>query len=586
MSASLDGKKPPLFPYRVWKARTMHDQNSGIANPSFEDGIQRISAILRKIPTGASVADEVLSAIINPESPFTMAVVGPMRSGKSTLINSLVGKNLSQVDVTETTATVNWIRHGGPSESENFRVTWDTTPVTSELVPWSERDKWSGNSEYAKKTRYLEYFCEADFLKRVQIVDTPGSRSVIESHQETLENFITAARRCEDQSNYYGGTADCIAYVFPVASRDSDDRMLSEFSANTRLPGSSPFNSIGILPKWEATIDSDMPWAIATRQAERIRNRFRNHVSDVIVVSGPLHSLVSNAPDSFWESIITFVFDIDDKTAQRLLLSHNHFCTLDINHEVWNASERSLLLEQALMFENQVIPWRCFVVVMKYARHMGLNSAQELKQKISELSGISRLLSILEERFFERAQTIRTATRLSKAMASCKLAARETRIKIQEIQDRKSERVQALAEISNFSKSFPLASDRIRSTIEGIEKKLMHFEKSIDELENAMRDLREPFDRLNDDLKSIHLLDENLNKFQEWEVSEILGLLGAHGTTIHERCKAFTQEPANRKLVGERLANWLEKHERSAGVRHRVIEQVVIRLEEIACNLK
>ena len=46
------------------------------------------------------------------EEHFTLAVAGQMRVGKSTLINAMIGADLAIPGVTETTATVNWLRHG------------------------------------------------------------------------------------------------------------------------------------------------------------------------------------------------------------------------------------------------------------------------------------------------------------------------------------------------------------------------------------------------------------------------------------------------------------------------------------------
>ncbi|MDR2171467.1 MAG: dynamin family protein [Planctomycetaceae bacterium] len=62
--------------------------------------------------------DRLRQGLILAESPFTVAVVGQMRVGKSSLLNSLVGAELAVTGVNETTATINWFKYA-PEENCN-----------------------------------------------------------------------------------------------------------------------------------------------------------------------------------------------------------------------------------------------------------------------------------------------------------------------------------------------------------------------------------------------------------------------------------------------------------------------------------
>ena len=85
------------------------------------------------------------------ETPFTIAVVGQMRAGKSTLINALVGADLAVTGVNETTATINWFRHATLERTGVFRVVWKDRPA--EDFPISEIRQWIGDSAKARETR-------------------------------------------------------------------------------------------------------------------------------------------------------------------------------------------------------------------------------------------------------------------------------------------------------------------------------------------------------------------------------------------------------------------------------------------------
>jgi hypothetical protein len=126
-----------------------------------------VPRILRSVSTTTDLADDVSRLMTVAESPFTMAVVGQMRAGKSTLINTLLGVYLAITVVNETTATVNWLKHGSPEQAKQFRVVWrEEIGREPELKDLSElRQHWVGDSDLAKKARYLEFYSTAPFLK-------------------------------------------------------------------------------------------------------------------------------------------------------------------------------------------------------------------------------------------------------------------------------------------------------------------------------------------------------------------------------------------------------------------------------------
>lgn len=89
------------------------------------------------------------------DSIFLFVVVGEFNSGKSQFINSLLGENeLCPTGVLPTTDTVNIIRYGTKREDHQ-----DSEHIKSIYVP----NEW---------------------LKQTNIVDTPGTNAILQSHQQ------------------------------------------------------------------------------------------------------------------------------------------------------------------------------------------------------------------------------------------------------------------------------------------------------------------------------------------------------------------------------------------------------------------
>ncbi len=192
------------------------------------------------------------------------------------------------------------------SRRSQFRVVWNDAAGSSDLIDMADKLNWSGSSELAARTRYLEFFSPTEFLKKVHVVDTPGTRSTFESHEKAARGFLLAEGKAEKDSLYYGGITDCVAYVLPPVARQNDSEVLGQFASGSRLPQSTPFNSVGLLHKWE-TIQHATPWTEAARQAAKTFQALKQYVCDVFPVSGPLGRACRVCPPAFWEDVLDFV---------------------------------------------------------------------------------------------------------------------------------------------------------------------------------------------------------------------------------------------------------------------------------------
>ena len=108
------------------------------------------------------------------KNPFLFVVCGEVNAGKSTLINGLFGAAMCETNILPQTDKVMWYRYGEEVRDEEI------TPVLEE--------------------RYRPI----DFLHDFNIVDTPGTNSVMRGHQAITERFLPVA--------------DLVLFVFPVSN--------------------------------------------------------------------------------------------------------------------------------------------------------------------------------------------------------------------------------------------------------------------------------------------------------------------------------------------------------------------------------
>ncbi len=102
-------------------------------------------------------------AVQDLEGPFLLVVAGEFNSGKSSLLNALLGRELLREGVTPTTDRIQWIAYG---EEPGSRVLEPGLVVLHLPHP---------------------------LLRDVHLVDTPGTNAVLEHHQVLTERFLPRA---------------------------------------------------------------------------------------------------------------------------------------------------------------------------------------------------------------------------------------------------------------------------------------------------------------------------------------------------------------------------------------------------------
>jgi GTPase SAR1 family protein len=122
----------------------------------------------------STVLDTIHGLLADIREPLLFVVVGEVKSGKSSLLNALFGHEFAKADVLPATDRVYIFRHGPEEKSV------EVSPQLTE--------------------RYLPIA----FLRDFNVVDTPGTNTMVVEHQTVTENFVPRA--------------DLVIFVFSVAN--------------------------------------------------------------------------------------------------------------------------------------------------------------------------------------------------------------------------------------------------------------------------------------------------------------------------------------------------------------------------------
>jgi GTP-binding protein EngB required for normal cell division len=105
-------------------------------------------------------------------------VCGEFNSGKSTVLNALLGDKYLKMGITPTTSRIGVLRYGDDSES------------SSELLSAAERVSVAPDPE-SDEREFISV--PVPWLRHISLVDTPGTNAVVVGHQQITEHFIPTA---------------------------------------------------------------------------------------------------------------------------------------------------------------------------------------------------------------------------------------------------------------------------------------------------------------------------------------------------------------------------------------------------------
>ncbi len=130
--------------------------------------------LARQLGAPAETIEQLQQLLLTLNQPLLFVVVGEVKSGKSSLLNALFGQEFSRVDVLPATDRIYVFKYA----------------ETEKDVPLSEH--------------IVERYRPIEFLTDFNIVDTPGTNTIVANHQEITERYIPVA--------------DLIVFVFSITN--------------------------------------------------------------------------------------------------------------------------------------------------------------------------------------------------------------------------------------------------------------------------------------------------------------------------------------------------------------------------------
>ncbi|WP_050029503.1 dynamin family protein [Verrucomicrobium sp. BvORR034] len=122
-----------------------------------------LKALVPELGAGPEEAGILENLVNSLKDPFVFVVVGEVNVGKSTFLNALFGTDLTKTGIVPTTDKIFFFKHGPQLRH---------VPVSRTLE---------------------EVYAPVEFLKDFHIVDTPGTNSIENEHQEITERFVPLA---------------------------------------------------------------------------------------------------------------------------------------------------------------------------------------------------------------------------------------------------------------------------------------------------------------------------------------------------------------------------------------------------------
>lgn len=185
-----------------------------------------------------NLCEELLTEL---DSPMRIAITGMIKTGKSTLLNALLGKYIVPTAVEVLTYNVNWFHHvkNSPNGTEQIIVHFhnkeDKTYSLSDLNKFVAYGQ--NNKETLNAIHWVDVYLDEPILKIFDLIDTPGLSSLVGTESQHTRDLLT-----KDKNR-----PDAIVYLMKKGFKSSDVSEVSDFHSATGLM--SGINTVAALTR-------------------------------------------------------------------------------------------------------------------------------------------------------------------------------------------------------------------------------------------------------------------------------------------------------------------------------------------------
>lgn len=328
--------------------------------------------------------------------PMRIALAGTLKSGKSTLVNALVGEPIAPTDATEATRIVTWFRHG-PTP----KATANHVGGRRSNVPIIRGNAETGGLTFEFGALDPEEVADIDVewpapeLAQTTIVDTPGTSSLTQGVSERTLRLLVPP----------DGMPRVDAVVFLLRTLNAADLALLK-QIGDLVGGSS--GALGVIGVASRADEIGAGRIDAMLSAKDVAQRFtaeldRTGLCQAVV---PVSGLLALTARTLRQSEFTALRDlaaVDAAELNKAMLSADRFVREDTGLPL-SADVRAALLERFGMFG---------VRISTALLRSGVSDAATLADDLLERSGLVALREEIDQHFAQRSDLLKSHTALT-----------------------------------------------------------------------------------------------------------------------------------------------------------------------------
>lgn len=330
------------------------------------------------------------SSIKKLKEPMQLAIIGKISSSKSTLVNAILGKEeIMATGQKEVTYNVGWLKYGKPN-SDIIIHHKDGTPNT--IKSQEEFSKWSTESDNNEinNISYIEIFDDAEILKKINIIDTPGLDALRGKDSQNTLDFISKVR------------PDAVIMLFTHSVSENVLDIVSKYNTGSSF---NPLNAIGILSKIDVLWQEDFERAKSALEIGKkmVTNRMRKDsmLKRTLFNLYPISALLFLASSTLKQETfnkVKLLSESDDSTLKTALKSVPKFLDSCVNIPLKDTERINLI--------NQLGLYGVFIVTNLLRKRPDL-SFEEVKAILHKESGADDFMKVLHNHFGSRARLIK-----------------------------------------------------------------------------------------------------------------------------------------------------------------------------------
>jgi hypothetical protein len=319
-------------------------------------------------------------------------VVGPIKAGKSTLVNALVSRRVAPTGVVETTRFATYFRYGS---DEHVELHGRDGEIWKEPVGHDTALPLDLGRRGVKVNKAMVSLSN-DVLRHLIVIDTPG----LESSNSASSDITRGLLRVDEQSATGMADADVMVYVMDRASLKSDMEVIRQFRRHGDGLRTSVVNTIGVLSKADLADAGGDRLEVAAQMAAQAAEDLQDEIATVVPVVGLWAETASAARLSEADvRALSQIARLSHSERSRMLLFADGL--RDLSPLPRRTSDR--LLELLGLFGIQ----KCVEYLASTHESGDQVGAREIYGLLFDLSGINQLRTNIVQTFAQRGDALK-----------------------------------------------------------------------------------------------------------------------------------------------------------------------------------